>query len=113
MSCDKGKSLQFSNVNYDFKKVTAGTSVQAKYLFKNISNRAIRIESVSTQCDCIVPEKKQFIVEPGATGSLSVIFVASKQLQGKQKREIVVRTNDEPTFYFLSMSGTVVGEQTN
>ena len=68
---------KFSVETYDFGKIKQGTPVTYYFEVKNISDKAIVVESASASCGCTVPEKPEEPIEPGKTGKIKVQYNAA------------------------------------
>lgn len=105
--CKERKSLTFKSTTFNFKKMQSGEVTTASYLVKNNSDEDILVEDVSSECDCVVPIKTKMKISSGASDSILVNFEPQLGTTGLQQREIVVRTNQDPYFYRLKLTGIV------
>ncbi len=104
--CKEGEKKLFIDQVYNFKTVSSGDTVKAVFTVKNTMDKAVIIEDISSECDCIAPEKKTFTIGPGLNDELSVLFLTAGQT-GPQEREVLVRTNAASRFYKLKIKGEV------
>ena len=108
MSCKEDNGLIFLNSYINLKKVKAGSLNKVTFHCKNSTNHAIRIEDISTECDCIAPDRKQMEIPAGETRSIQITFQVSKSLLGSQERQIVVRTGEKPSLNLLKIGCVVI-----
>ena len=104
--CKESENEFFVDQMYDFKTVSSGDTVKATFTMKNATDKDLTIEDISSECDCIAPERKTFTLNPGSSDKLNVLFLTVGQI-GKQEREVLIRTNGVPRFYKLKIKGDI------
>ena len=68
--------------------------VQTTFSFRNVGDRTVTIERVSSTCGCTVTELDKRRYAPGESGEIEAVFAAG-QLTGRQPSSIIVRTDEE------------------
>jgi hypothetical protein len=95
--------LQWENPEQTFNVKALDKAVLATYLFKNIDQKAVRIESVKTSCGCTTAALAKSEYAPGEFGEIEAKFEIQGRT-GKQEKIIMVKTSgapDKPTFLRL------------
>jgi hypothetical protein len=100
-------AIVFTEYEHDFGKVVEGEKVASIFTFKNKGKGPLVILSVSTSCGCTVPKYDTKPVDPGAKGTLEVVFDSSGRT-GKQSKTITVRSNASKSTVLLKISCEVI-----
>lgn len=89
----QGPHLVIDEPVYDF--VYSGPGIQVRHTFKltNSGNDPLVISEVNSDCGCIATLLSGNEILPGETGSLQAFF-ETKEYEGKQKKNIVITSND-------------------
>ncbi len=84
---------------HDFGEIAAGKSVRHTFLFTNLGNTPLTIETTRTTCGCTATEYSTEPVLPGAQGSITVTFDGQvpigKQFKKKIKLYFIERRKGE------------------
>jgi len=84
--------VEFENPEYDFGTVLAGKPVEHEFLFKNVGEATLVLETVQAGCGCTAVEwDKQ--IEPGKSGKIKA-QLRTQGYNGKVRKPITVTTND-------------------
>ena len=67
--------------------------VQTTFSFRNVSDKPVTIERISSTCGCTVTELDKRRYAPGGSGEIEAVFEAG-QLTGRQPSSMIVRTDD-------------------
>ncbi len=102
-------SVEIIDSVYNFGKATDGEKVEYNYKFRNSGTKPLIISAATSSCGCTVPEKPDAPVKPGEIGFLKVVF-DSKNRVGTVHKDITVRSNAEPAFPVLKLTGEVVAK---
>lgn len=102
-------SVEIIDSVYNFGKATDGEKVEYNYKFRNSGKRPLIITAATSSCGCTVPEKPEAPIKPGEVGFLKVVF-DSKNRVGSVHKDITVRSNAEPAFPVLKLTGEVVAK---
>ena len=79
----------------NFGKVGHDDTVKYSMKITNIGDSPLFIYKSSGSCDCVRVNYPDEIINPGATGDITVYF-KSKGLKGKQEKDIAITCNTEP-----------------
>ncbi len=96
---------------FDFGRVLPGRSVQKEFRLRNLGRDALPIDSVTTDCGCMVVGEYARVLPPGASTGLTVMLTTPPQ-PGPLLRTLVVRTGGaHPASVALHVRATVVEEK--
>lgn len=98
--------LSVENAIYEFGTVKEGKKVEHTYRFTNTGKSPLIISNVSASCGCTTPEYSKHPINPGETGSVSVVFDSQNQV-GMQQKIITVLSNANPSRTILQLKGEV------
>ncbi|WP_420460443.1 DUF1573 domain-containing protein [Neolewinella sp.] len=104
---DTGSTLAFTDTDFRFGRVRAGTTVRHHFTFTNEGPAQLRIGAVASSCGCTVSRYPTEAIDSGASGSVEVTFRTSATL-GHQHRAVVLHANTTPPQTTLYLSGEVV-----
>lgn len=76
---------------FDFGRVLPGRSVRKEFRLRNLGRQEIAIESVTTDCGCLVAGEYARRLPPGGSTSLTVMLQVPAE-PGRVERTVVVRT---------------------
>lgn len=102
-----GPKIQFATPVYDFGRVRSGEPIKYTFVFTNIGDRLLILNSVQPQCGCTTAGEWTKQVEPGYTGSIP-IQVNTYGYNGPVIKQVTVTCNvtNQPTL-FLQLKGTL------
>ena len=83
----------FENTQRDLGKVLAGEGMDLEFKVKNAGGKALKIQSVTGTCGCLVP-KYPNSVKPGETATIQVRFEPAPQWYGRVQKHLTVVTDD-------------------
>jgi hypothetical protein len=93
----KGPKIEISPTERDMGQVPQ-QKLETTYTVKNSGTQPLKINKISTSCDCTKAKVDSTEVAPGATTVLHVTMdPALLNLYGKIRRDIVLETNDPST----------------
>jgi opacity protein-like surface antigen len=69
--------VKFKELSYDFGKIKQGTPVSHDFVFTNISNSPVIIESAIPSCGCTTPVKPEGAVQKGKDDKITAGFNAA------------------------------------
>jgi Protein of unknown function (DUF1573) len=69
--------VKFTKVKYDFGKIKQNVPVTYDFIFKNISNQPIVIESATASCGCTTPVKPEKPIAKGKADKIKAGFNAA------------------------------------
>lgn len=105
--------LVFSEMAYDFGTIKSDTIISHIYKFENVSPDTIKINKVGTSWGCFGTLLSSEAIAPGEAGEIKVFF-RTRGRQGKQKKRIMVYTNDmNHAVYRLYLHGEINREKTS
>ncbi|MDI6759113.1 MAG: DUF1573 domain-containing protein [Candidatus Omnitrophota bacterium] len=78
---------------WDFGKVKEGNVVKHDFIFKNESNKNLKIEKITSSCGCIVSQAKKKILAPKENIIIEVSF-KSKGYSGEVSQFVYVNTDN-------------------
>jgi copper(I)-binding protein len=102
-----GPKIQFATPVCDFGRVRSGEPIKYTFVFTNIGDRLLILNSVQPQCGCTTAGEWTKQVEPGNTGSIP-IQVNTYGYNGPVIKQVTVTCNvtNQPTL-FLQLKGTL------
>lgn len=98
--------MTFTEVDYNFGKVTAGDVVEKEFSFVNTGKIPLLITDARSTCGCTVPEWPKQLIQPGESGVISVVF-DTKNKSGDQVKPITITANTYPVATSLRLIGQV------
>lgn len=99
--------LEFGNDTHDFGAVIEGEKVTHVFVFKNVGDAPLQLESVKPSCGCTSPDWSKDEVAPGASGEIKVQY-NSKMRLGTFNKGVSVVSNEEITKKKLTIRGVVL-----
>ena len=106
-STDGGDAvIAFTEYEYDFGKVKAGTKVRHTFSFENQGSGSLVIQSALTSCGCTVPKFDKKPIAAGKGGKLDVEFDTSGR-DGMQTKTITVHSNATVPVVILKITAEV------
>ena len=106
----KRPRITFLKDTYNFGTIMQGDKVEHKFKFVNEGEADLLITNVSVSCGCTHPSYPFIPIEPGAEGTIGVVFDSKGKL-GRQIPTITVVTNARTTTYQLKLEGFVDAER--
>lgn len=97
--------LEFEQDEYDFGIIPFNVPAKAGIVVKNIGDKPLVINNVTTSCGCAVPEWSGKPVAPGQKTTISVTYDA--KLMGHFFRTVSIYCNAEPYLFEYSLVGEV------
>ena len=91
---EEGAKVKFTELNFDFGKVTQGIKLEHIYSFTNEGNGKLIIQSVQPSCGCTgasIGDEKEF--DNGETGEIKISFNTEGR-SGTITKTVTVTTND-------------------
>ncbi len=97
---------KFNEETHDFGKVKHNVPAVVYFEIKNISDKAIVVESATASCGCTVPEKPEQPIEPGKTAKLKVQYNAATV--GPISKDVYVKLSGTDQQKTLHITGEVL-----
>lgn len=98
--------IKFEKTTHNFGKFKKSAGVQTcSFNFTNTGDEDLVIYRAVAACGCTVPKFTKTPIKPGATGTISVEYNASRQFGGHFKKSITVNTNGKPEMVRLFVEG--------
>ncbi|MCU0456231.1 MAG: DUF1573 domain-containing protein [Bacteroidales bacterium] len=105
---DTGRAvITFASYDHDFGKVSEGGKVGCIFTFQNTGTGSLLINNAVTSCGCTVPKYDNKPIEPGASGSIEVVFDTSGR-SGIQTKSISVHSNASTPVVILQIKADVI-----
>lgn len=98
--------LEFSRMEHDFGKISAGEKVGTIFTFANTGDGDLVITSASTSCGCTVPKYSKKPIAPGESGTLEVVFDSSGRA-GLQTKTVTVQSNASKPVIVLKITADI------
>lgn len=98
--------LFFTDTIHSFGRIKDGEQVTFEFEYKNIGNSPVVISEAKASCGCTVPEYTLSPIQPGEKNTIKVTF-DSKGKRGINEKNILVRTNANPSIYNLYIQAEV------
>ena len=98
--------LKFKEVTYDFGKIKQGVPVTHDFVFSNLSDKAVVIESASATCGCTTPKWPEQPVAKGKSEKITAGFNA--QAVGPFQKSIYIKVAGVDQPMEIKISGEVL-----
>jgi hypothetical protein len=98
-----GPRIHFAKTIHDFGVCDEGDSLKYVFDFTNVGTDSLKIIYVRSTCKCTSALLSTDTIPPRGKGQISVTYETERKGKGKQKEEIIVRTND-PSNPFITLS---------
>lgn len=102
--------MNFKTSSYYFGEVREGDTVKHIFHFINTGNSPLAIKNAQTSCGCTVPTWPEYMIAPGDSDSISVVF-DTKNKTGYQNKAITVIGNTYPNKTIVYLKGRVIGKK--
>jgi uncharacterized membrane protein len=90
---DAAPRLVVDPASFDFGDVRAGSEPTRRFRLRNAGSAPLKIEGVSSSCDCLVSRPDMDTIPAGGSTELRVTLSVSEEA-GPLLRTVTVRTND-------------------
>jgi len=112
MSFSQKATIKFEKVSHDFGKITEeGGNATYIFTFTNAGNSPLVVNNVQASCGCTTPSWTKEPIEPGKTGSITVIYNPLGRPGGFSK-SITVHSNASEEQVILFIKGEVIPKGT-
>jgi hypothetical protein len=101
------EELQFEGHSYGLGVMQPGEVKEARYPFKNVTDHAVSIKEIATDCECLVSKTKKLEYQPGEKGEIVIEF-NSKGYEYAYMQTIVVTTSPGDRKSYLRIGAQVV-----
>jgi hypothetical protein len=98
--------VKFKELTYDFGKIKQGTPVSHNFVFTNISNKPVIIESATPGCGCTTPVKPEGAIAQGKDDKITAGFNAAAQ--GPFNKNITIKVAGVDLPVVLHITGEVL-----
>ena len=98
--------VKFNELSYEFGKIKQNSPVSHDFVFKNISNKPVIIESAIPGCGCTTPVKPEGAVAQGKEDKITAGFNAAAQ--GPFNKNITVKVAGIDLPVVLHITGEVL-----
>jgi len=88
--------IKFKELSYDFGKIKQGAPVKHDFVFTNISNSPVIIESAVPSCGCTTPFKPEGAIQKGKDDKITAEYNAAAVGTFNKNITIKVAGVDEP-----------------
>lgn len=100
--------IKFKELAYDFGKIKQGTPVKHDFVFTNISNSPVIIESAVPSCGCTTPFKPEGAVPQGKEDKITAEYNAANV--GTFNKTITIKVAGVDLPVQLKITGEVMGK---
>ena len=90
---EDGPRLRVEPASFDFGRTLPGRTLRKEFTLRNLGDRDLVIEGVSTTCGCTAAVAGEKTVPPGRSTPLAVTL-QTRDYRGRVERKILVRSND-------------------
>ena len=104
----KPEVVKFKELNYNFGKIKQGAPVTHDFVFTNVSNGNVVIESATASCGCTTPVKPEQPIAKGKAEKITAGFNAAAP--GPFNKSIYVKVAGVATPVEIKISGEVLTE---
>lgn len=87
------QEISFEQEVIDYGQIEQGSNGVRSFVVKNTGDKPLLIKSISSSCECTIPEKPEKPILPGQTGEIKVSY--NTEHPGKFSKSITVYSNDE------------------
>jgi hypothetical protein len=93
---DEGARLRVEPQAFDFGRSLPGRTLRKEFTLRNLGDRELVIEGVSTTCGCTAAIAGEKTLAPGRSTPLTVTL-QTRDYRGKVERKVLLRSNDAKT----------------
>jgi hypothetical protein len=93
---EEGPRLRVEPASFDFGRAVQDRTLRKEFTLRNLGDRELVIESVSTTCGCTAAIAGEKRVAPGRSTPLTVTL-ETRRSKGRLERQVLVRSNDPET----------------
>lgn len=101
--------IKFKEMSYDFGKIKQGTPVTHDFVFSNVSDKPVTIESATATCGCTTPVKPEPPVAKGKSDKITAGFNAAAP--GPFNKSIYVKVAGIDSPVELKITGEVLSAE--
>ena len=101
--------IKFADLKYDFGKIKQGVPATYDFVFSNISNKPVVIETATASCGCTTPKWPKAAVMAGKKDTINVGFNAAAM--GAFTKPITVKLAGVDAPLTLTISGEVLSTE--
>jgi hypothetical protein len=95
-AADEGPRLRVEPAAFDFGRARQDRTLRKEFTLRNLGDRELVIESVSTTCGCTAAIAGEKTLAPGRATPLTVTLETRRSV-GRVERQVLVRSNDPET----------------
>jgi hypothetical protein len=93
---EEGARLRVEPQAFDFGRSLSGRTLRKEFTIRNLGDRELVIEGVSTTCGCTAAIAGEKTLAPGRSTPLTVTL-QTRDYRGRVERKVLVRSNDAKT----------------
>lgn len=106
-AAEEGPRLRVEPASFDFGRALPEKTLRKEFTLRNLGDRELVIEGVSTSCGCTAAIAGERRVAPGRSTPLTVTL-ETRLYRGRVERQVLVRSNDTKTpLLEIGVSATV------
>jgi hypothetical protein len=102
----KEDPIKFKETSYNFGKIKQGTPVTHEFVFENVSDKPVTIESATASCGCTTPVKPEPPIAQGKSDKIIAGFNAAAA--GTFTKSIFIKVAGAETPIELKITGEVL-----
>ena len=102
----KEDPIKFKETSYNFGKIKQGTPVTHEFVFENVSDKPVTIESATASCGCTTPIKPEPPIAQGKSDKIIAGFNAAAA--GAFTKSIFIKVAGAETPIELKITGEVL-----
>lgn len=102
--------FKFEETKHDYGDMKQGESKEYEFKFTNAGKEPLIISQVLTTCGCTAPTWPKGPIEPGAKGTIKIVFNSTGKI-GKQNKVITILANTAFQKSRLSITANVLPNQ--
>jgi hypothetical protein len=99
------QEFKFEQETIDYGKIVKGSEGERTFVFTNIGDAPLKIQSIKSSCGCTVPKKPEKPIMPGEKGEIKVSY-DTKRIGGFSK-QITILSNAISAKKILKIKGFV------
>ncbi len=89
-------AIKWENTVFDFGDIRQNDSAKTTFVFKNITNKPIRLQDVKAACGCTTPEWSKDEIAPGKNGAVSASYGTQRVGEFSKTISVFVEGAEKP-----------------
>ena len=99
------QEFKFEQETIDYGKIIKGSEGERTFVFTNVGDAPLIIQSIKSSCGCTVPKKPENPIMPGEKGEIKVSYATNRV--GGFSKSITIYSNAKIPTKVIRIKGTV------